>query len=247
MTDDRADFRRQMQRQSTWLKESLLWIVDTKIMKNRGLLGGRPTALDVGCGPGFVMEIMKQRMEVKGVDIDTRSVEDAKSIGLDASVAAGERLPLEDDSFDLVYCTFLLLWVKDPSRVVSEMKRVSRKWVACLAEPDYGGRISFPDSVRAIDELVVNGISREGGDPFIGRKLNSIFAGCGMAPEVGIHPGIWNIAKLRAESDDEWRWIKMTVAPQEVALDQLRKRWDAALDEGTLFQYNPIFYAVAEK
>jgi len=236
-----------MQRQSTWLKESLLWIVDTKISQNRGLFGGRRTALDVGCGSGFVAEIMKQKMDIVGVDVDSKSVEDSRSRGLDASIAAGERLPFENDSFDLVYCTFLLLWVKDPSQVVSEMKRVSRKWVACLAEPDYGARISFPDSVGPLDELVINGIFREGGDPFIGRKLNSIFASCGMTPEIGIHPGVWNIAKLRAESDDEWRWIDMTVAPQANELDQLRRRWDAALSDGTLFQFNPVFYAIAGK
>jgi SAM-dependent methyltransferase len=247
MTDDRANFRQQMQRQSTWLKESFLWIVDTKIMKDRGLLSGRSTALDVGCGPGFVMDIMNRRMDVEGVDVDIESIEDARTRGLRASVAAGEHIPFEDDSFDLVYCTFLLLWVKDPYQVVSEMRRVSRRWVACLAEPDHGGRITFPDSVKRIDELVVNGISAEGGDPFVGRKLNSIFSRCGMKPEVGIHPGVWDVARLRAESEDEWRWIKMTVAPETSELDQLRRRWDAALDDGSLFQFNPIFYAIAEK
>lgn len=247
MTGDRAEFRKQMQRQSTWLKDSWLWIIDTKIIRRHGALSEKCKALDVGCGPGFVAEIMKQRLDVVGVDIDSQSVDDCRARGIEAWVAAGECLPFENDSFDLVYCTFLLLWVKDPRQVVSEMRRVSKKWVACLAEPDYGGRISFPDPVKAIDKLLIDGVAREGGDPFVGRKLNSIFTSCGMTPDIGVHPGVWNNARLRAESDDEWRWINTTIAPEKTAPDRLRKGWNAALDDGTLFQFNPIFYAIAEK
>lgn len=247
MTDERADFREQMHRQSTWLRESWLWIVDNMIAHRRGPLIGRGTALDVGCGPGFVAEIIKQRMDVVGVDIDVQSVDDSSSRGIDASVAAGERLPFDDDSFDLVYCTFLLLWVKDPRQIVSEMKRVSKRWVACLAEPDYGGRIGFPDSVSKLDDLLIEGVTKAGGDPFMGRKLNSIFASCGMTPNIGVHPGVWNVVKLREESDGEWRHIRMTAARRGIELERLRREWDAALDDGSLFQFNPIFYAIAEK
>lgn len=247
MTDERANFQMQMQRQSTWLRESWMWIIDNMIDHGRGSLTGRGTALDVGCGPGFVAEIMKERMEVVGVDIDVKSVDESRSRGVDASIAAGEFLPFEDDSFDLVYCTFLLLWVEDPRRIVSEMKRVSKRWVACLAEPDYGGRIGHPDSVSKLDDLLIDGVIKSGGDPFVGRKLNSIFSSCGMTPNMGVHPGVWNIVRLRDESDGEWKYIETTAAHQGDELECLRREWNSALDDGSLFQFNPIFYAVAQK
>ena len=217
------------------------------ISRSRGSLSGRGTALDVGCGPGFVAEIMKQKMEMVGVDIDVESVGESRSRGIDGSVAAGEFLPFADDSFDLVYCTFLLLWVKDPRLIVSEMKRVSKRWIACLAEPDYGGRIGYPDSLSKLDDLLIEGVKEAGGDPYTGRKLSSIFSSCGMTPEIGIHPGAWNVVKLREESSGEWRHIEMTTTRQGTDLERLRKEWDMALDNGSLFQFNPIFYAVAEK
>lgn len=188
-------------------------------------------------------------MQVKGVDIDPLVVRECASRGLDVSIASGEQLPYDDESFDFVYCTFLLLWLGRPSHVVSEMKRVSRDWIACLAEPDLGGRLSYPDSVKALDRLIVDGIMKEGGDPFVGRKLRAIFAECDMAPQMGIHPGVWDITRLRQESENEWRWIEMTVDPLSHAeeLHLIRRSWDKALDEGTLFQFNPIFYALAKK
>ncbi len=248
MLGAREDFVRQMRRQSSWLEESLLWILDTRVL-SRMPGTGTVTALDVGCGPGSTVQIMRRRMEVKGVDIDPEMVEECRSLGIDASVAPGERLPFGDGSFDFVYCTFLLLWVKDPVKIVSEMRRVSRHWVACLAEPDFGGRISHPKELAALDEAVIEGIRRDGGDPLMGRKLREVFAGCGMEPEIGLHPGVWGIDRLREESADEWRWADMTVegGTHKAGLETARRAWDTALRDGKLFQFNPIFYALAEK
>lgn len=249
MSDEHETFKRQMLRQSTWLKDSWLWLLKRYVLSNRKTPNHPLTALDVGCGPGYVMDIIGQEMQVKGVDIDPQVVRECASRGLDVSIASGEHLPYDDESFDCVYCTFLLLWLRKPAQVVSEMRRVSRNWVGCLAEPDFGGRLSFPDSVKALDRLVVDGIKNEGGDPFVGRKLKAIFAECDMAPQMGIHPGVWDIGRLRQETENEWRWIEMTVNPSTKAdeLQTIRRSWDKALDDGTLFQFNPIFYALAKK
>jgi ubiquinone/menaquinone biosynthesis C-methylase UbiE len=249
MSTPGEDFRRQMQRQSTWLKESWTWLLENRVLSGRRRSDGPMTALDVGCGPGVVMEIMQERMKVKGVDIDSEMVRQCTAKGLDVSVAPGERLPFKDSSFDLVYCSFLLLWVKDPVQVVSEMRRVSRRWTVCLAEPDFGGRCSHPNEMTALDQMIIDGIRIQGGDPLVGRKLRAIFAENGMKAEIGVHPGVWSIDRLKDESEDEWRWIRRTVHPdiQEGSLQTIKEGWDRALNEGTLLQFNPIFYASAEK
>ena len=244
----KPELEKQLGRQSTWLTESWHWILKTKVLPDYDRLGMKPSALDVGCGPGFVMESLSSLLNIKGADIDEGMVSACEGKGLEAVQAPAEKLPFGDGSFDVVYCTYLLLWVRDPYEVVAEMKRVSRRWVACLAEPDFGARIDYPDRIEPLTEKIVRGIENEGGDPFIGRKLRAVFSRNGLDADMGVHPGIWSLDRLRKESEDEWRWIDMTVSPSEKTdMTQLRGSWDEAVQKGTLFQFNPTFYAVADK
>jgi len=243
----KEDLERQLRRQSIWLKDSWGWVLKEKILKSESAGAGRLSALEVGCGPGFVMEIMKQFADVKGVDIDDDMVSACKSRGFDVSKGNAESLPFEDRSFDVSYCSFLLLWVKDPVKVASEMKRVSSRWIICLAEPDFGARIDYPDALSEISKRIIDGIKKDGGDPFIGRKLRMIFSRCGLKAEIGIHPGVWDIDKLRIEMEDEWRFINMTAVSDNGIPEKLKRSWMKSLEDGSLFQFNPIFYAIAEK
>lgn len=245
----RSDLDSQLRRQSIWLRDSWFWLLKTKVLGDYASDDHRPAALDVGCGPGMVIELLEELLDLQGVDLDPDMVDTCLSKRLRVRHAAAEELPFEDDSFDIVYCSFLLLWVKDPVKVVSEMKRVSRRWVICMAEPDFGARIDYPEEVSALRELIIDGIRRDGGDPFIGRKLRSVYSRCGLDPDIGVHPGIWSSDKLRKESADEWRYIEMTVAPDRRGeeLAKAKRAWFAGLDDGSLFQFNPIFYAFAKK
>jgi SAM-dependent methyltransferase len=245
MPVEKKNLEEQLRRQSIWLKESWLWLMRKKVLGVDGRIRGRPSALEVGCGPGFVMEVMKEICDVKGLDIDGDMVSICRGRGLDATEGDGENMPFDDESFDIAYCSFLLLWVRNPKKVVSEMKRVSRRWVICLAEPDFGGRLDHPQELGTLSGLIMKGIEKDGGDPLIGRKLREIFSACGLKAEVGVHPGVWDIEKLREESEGEWRYIRSTTEDRE--LSRLRSSWDESLEKGTLFQFNPIFYAFAEK
>lgn len=245
----RADLDRQLRRQSLWLRDSWFWLLETKVLGDYAHTDRKPTALDVGCGPGMVIEMLEELLEVRGIDLDPAMVDTCLEKRLNVRQAAAEELPFDDGSFDIVYCSFLLLWVKDPVKVVSEMKRVSNRWVICMAEPDFGARIDYPDEVAPLRQLVIDGIRRDGGDPLVGRKLRSVYSKCGLDSEIGVHPGIWSIDKLRDESTDEWRYIEMTVAPESKGeVYQIAKRaWHDALDNGSLFQFNPVFYAFGKK
>jgi len=240
---------RQLERQAGWLKNSWFWILNRTVLSDIPDGRSKPTALDVGCGPGIVMETFRNRLDVRGIDRDSDMVASCRTRGLEAQVSIAEKLPYKDGSFDLVYCSFLLLWVKDPAVVVKEMSRVSRRWVICLAEPDFGGRLDYPDELSVLRSLIIKGIEEQGGDPCIGRKLRSLFSRNGLDSEIGIHQGIWGIDRLVAESDDEWTWLEMTVKPsaRDGQLKDIRQAWRSALVAGTLFQYNPTFYAIACK
>jgi SAM-dependent methyltransferase len=243
----RDGIERQLRRQAGWLGESWLWLLRTKVLAG---MPGRPKALDVGCGPGFVMDLLGKEMEVEGVDIDPDMVEMCRVRGLDVTKADAAALPFEDMHFDIAYCSFLLLWARDPVTVLREMRRVSKRWVLCLAEPDYGGRIDYPPELEGFKDLLAEGIRREGGDPHIGRRLRALFRESGMECELGVHPGVWDMARLKEESADEWRWVDSAAALtgiDERDLDEAREVWREALGRGVLFQFNPIFYALARK
>jgi len=249
MTSIKPELDMQLKRQSIWLKESWMWLLEKKVLSKEGKSTAGLKALDVGCGTGLVMEILGEVLDVKGLDIDPGMVEEARKRGFDVSQADALNLPYEDSSFDIVYCSFLLLWVRDPVKAVSEMRRVSRRWVLALAEPDFGARIDYPENLAKLTQLIIQGIREDGGDPTIGRKLRSVFGACGLKADIGVHPGIWDLDKLYAETMDEWRWIDMTVnvGGRGEDLSVLRAAWQDALKKGSLFQFNPFFYAFAKK
>ncbi len=236
-----------LRRQGAWLRESLLWILRDKIISHSA--ASQPLkALDVGCGPGFTMELFRPFLSVKGIDRDPDAVSACKAKGLDAVTGVAEDLPFDDDDFDIVYCSFLMLWLKDPLRVIREMRRVSKNWVVCMAEPDYGARLDYPEGLSELANLVSEDLKRDGGDPFIGRRLRGLFSQADMGAELGVHMGIWDLEKLKEESEEEIRWLEERPATRpDSDLGRIRSARDQAFRDGTLFQFNPIFYAIGRK
>lgn len=235
----------QLRRQRAWLGESWTWLLRTMVLDRQPSGSGRPTALDVGCGPGLVMELLSPFLDVRGIDADPEAVIASNARGQRASVARAEELPFEDRSFDIVYCSYLLLWVEDPVQVVREMARVARDWVICLAEPDHLGRITYPPELGVLDTMLADSLRRQGADPMMGRKLPGTFARCGLEATSGVHASMWSPERMREESEAEWR--SLTASAGEPDLATIRKAWGAALSAGSLVQYNPVFYSIARK
>lgn len=94
-------------------------------------------ALDVGCGDGFSTYHSRQRMaSVFATDRSSAMLSRHPLRGEARLVAADAMsLPYRDASFDLVYGWEILHHVSDPVSVVSEMTRVSSKFVLVI-EPN---------------------------------------------------------------------------------------------------------------
>ena len=195
------------------------------------------------------MELLAPFFDVTGVDNDLGTVNSARMRGLDVIQADVMDLPYEDDSFDLVYCSFLMLWLNDPARAIREMKRVSKHWVICLAEPDYGGRIDHPAELTSLTRYLAGDIREHGGDPYVGRKLRSFFNGNGMKAEIAVHQGVWDLEMLQHQSKEEWASIERAAERHvdATALREGKAAWEEGLKAGDLFQYNPVFYALGRK
>jgi hypothetical protein len=113
------------------------------------------------------------------------------------------------------------------------------------AEPDYGGRIDHPNLPLGLWQAEV--LRREGADPCLGRKLRELFALPGVRQaDVGLIPGLWDAASLRAEFEAEWglweRLLQGSVAPDELA-EAKATAW-AAIESGGRLAFVPVFYAL---
>jgi|SRR3989304_8897977 len=98
--------------------------------------------LDLGCGEGTRLNYLcKNPDSCVGVDISSKAVEIAKKKYARISFlnANLEKLPLKDESFDLVYSAFVLEHLDQPERVINEAVRVLKKGGRMLlVAPNYG-------------------------------------------------------------------------------------------------------------
>jgi ubiquinone/menaquinone biosynthesis C-methylase UbiE len=82
--------------------------------------------LDIGCGTGKVSEKLKRFGVVYGIDISSRSIEEARKYNRcdKCQVSIAEELPFEDGMFDVVVCTEVMEHLLDSSKALSEINRV---------------------------------------------------------------------------------------------------------------------------
>jgi SAM-dependent methyltransferase len=86
--------------------------------------------LDLGCGLGGYSRALAERgFELRGLDVVPDYVERARSIGVDAELYDGQRIPMEDGSVDTVMLLEVLEHLDDPARLLREARRVARHGV----------------------------------------------------------------------------------------------------------------------
>lgn len=225
--------------------------------------------LDVGCGPGGVTAdvIDASGGTVVGVDA-SRDMLDKANAYLGAAprgrnplyagrfrglCADGHHLPFPDDTFDAVVCNLYLMWAHDPSLAVKEMARVTKANGVVLAtlEPDFGGKIHYPEDPEVDPLFRGDAIRQRGGDPHIGRRLRALFVRAGLDTTVGIgNRRIWSPEEDRRSwerASDLYVEMLRRQGFDEDRIEAWQQRQRREFDEGVSLNFFPQFYAVGRK
>ena len=93
--------------------------------------------LEIGCGNGyFTYQLKKIIPKLIGIDSSSLMLNLCRKINnFDLIIGSGFKLPFKDHSFDLVFSANLIHHVNNPSELIREIKRVTRKYYV-LVEPN---------------------------------------------------------------------------------------------------------------
>jgi len=122
-----------------------------------GLVGDTPQArefLELGCADGMTgAALSEQGRRVSGVDMDDSLDQRAVRAGVDFVEADAARLPLQDESFDVVYSYNTFEHVAQPDAALSEATRVLRPGGRLYL--DFGPLYFSPFGLHAYDVISV--------------------------------------------------------------------------------------------
>jgi len=216
--------------------------------------------LDVGCGPGTVTRDIANLTKGKLIAVDgsKEMIKIAKKIlsiydNVECRLGNAEDLPFKDSSFDIVTCNLLLMWADDPQKVVNEMARVTKPGGKVLAslEPDYGGKLHWPENQKIDPIFAGKAIKDKGGDPHIGRKLRLLFVRAGLDTEIGIgNNRIWSCKEDKSyyfHARDFYVKALKNAGLSEKEIDKWEYDYLKSLDEGVQLNFFPQFYAIGSK
>jgi ubiquinone/menaquinone biosynthesis C-methylase UbiE len=241
------DWHHRYQQQAGWTRAMRAFLF------RRFDLGAGKHVLEVGCGTGAVTSDLSSSSTcmVSGLDLNFPYLEIARAADPRTSYAAGDAfsLPFSTGSFDAVFCHFFLLWILDIPSILAEMRRVTRPGgpILALAEPDYGGRIDYPDSLSELGQWQAFALGSQGAQPNIGRRLMAEFIAAGLEQvESGLMGGQWKTTFDAAVFEAEWKIIEsdLSVMISPARLQALRRMDEVAHQKGERILYVPTFYAI---
>ncbi len=99
---------------------------ENTVLKLMGNLTNKK-ALDIGCGTGrLIQDLINSGADVTAIDVSEEMVKIAKNKfrTVNISVADVENLPFEDNSFDFVVASFLIVHLKTLTKAFDEIYRV---------------------------------------------------------------------------------------------------------------------------
>jgi len=167
---------------------------DSAYLLDRVALRPGQAAIDLGCGPRGILDLLAERVSpaghVAGLDADPSHTAMAAEFaaerglsGVEIMTADARSTGLATGSFDLVHARTLLVNLPDPADVATEMMRLARPggWVASM-EPDTEYVRCYPPhpAFDRLCEIFTVVFRRNGADPWIGRRVAHLFRQAGL-------------------------------------------------------------------
>jgi SAM-dependent methyltransferase len=166
----------------------------SEALLDRTSLGAGDAAIDVGCGPRGVLDLLAERVgpegRVVGVDANAQHVAIATQLALDRSLdwvellhADARETGLPSSSFDVVHGRAILINVPQPLDLVVEMARLAKPggWLVGL-EPDSELAICQPTNpaYERLSAMFPVVFSRNGADFRMGRQVAELYRAAGL-------------------------------------------------------------------
>jgi SAM-dependent methyltransferase len=237
------DWHRRYLQQAKWTRD-----LRTYLFQNAGLSKGS-CVLEVGCGTGATLSELPNHVSVHGIDTDSAALAQCQLHVPAAFLVRGNalQLPYSNKTFDIVYCHFLLLWVKDPLQALLEMKRVTKTGahILAFAEPDYTARRDEPRELAPLGQWQAESLRRQGADPGLGARLADLFFRAGIEL---LETGTIQSAKSDPSPEDwetEWAVIESDLAgfiPSE-DIYKMKKLDQQARERGERELHVPTYFA----
>jgi ubiquinone/menaquinone biosynthesis C-methylase UbiE len=159
-------------------------------------VGPRPgqSAIDLGCGPRGILDLLAGRVGPTGriVGLDSDPVHAAMAAefaagrglsGVEIITADARNTGLPSGSFDLVHARTLLVNLPEPAGAAAEMMRLARPggWVASV-EPDTEHALCYPPhpAFDRLHDIFTVAFRRNGADPWVGRRVPELFRQAGL-------------------------------------------------------------------
>ncbi|MCU0235681.1 MAG: class I SAM-dependent methyltransferase [Acidobacteria bacterium] len=208
--------------------------------------------LDLGCGCGVISDELRRvsGQPVLGIDRDPEMVTAAREhfAGNEYMLADERALARKGMRFDMIVLSFVLMWQKRPLPFLRRVRKLlaPNGTLLVLAEPDYGGRIDYPEPLDFLKDIFSGHILQAGGDPFIGRRLAVLLRRAGFKAEVELASCLGFPAGVPAPAwEREWEFWQELAGFSDATLKRILRLEKSAAARGERLVLFPVFCALA--
>lgn len=187
-------------------------------------------ALDAGCGPGVITaaiaDVVGRQGSVLGIDLHAQRLEEARAHCAplpQCSFLQGDvrKLELPENTFDYVWCQFVMEYLSQPAEAVAELIRVTRPGGRLVvSDVDALGLHNWPVSPELAQgcQKFVAALAAVGLDLHAGRKIFHLFRRAGLE-QVRVHLApLWVVAgaadaRLMNDWKQRFQTLEQIVSP----------------------------------